>query len=50
MVMSGGGARFGEHEIGPCVAAGLRHQIAAQVVGLRNRRRKADAGERGRDA
>ena len=45
----GRGAGVREHEIGERGAArALRHQIAAQVVGLGHRRRQADAGEVGR--
>ena len=44
------GAAFGDHEIGQRRAVlALRHQKAAQIVGLRDRRRKADAGEVGRE-
>ena len=43
------GAAVGHHEIGKRLSVlGLRHQEAAQIVGLRHRRREADAGEVGR--
>ena len=45
----GRGAGFREHEIGAAVAAGLRHQIAAQVVRLGDGRREADGRELRRD-
>ena len=41
-----GGAAFGDHEIGQGRAVlALRHEKAAQIIGLRDRRRQSDAGE-----
>ena len=47
--MSGAAPGFGEHEVGLVAAAGLRHEIAAQIVGLGDGRREADGGELRRD-
>ena len=49
MTIVGRGAAVGDDQIGQGRAGfGLRHQEAAQIVGLRHRRREADAGEVGR--